>query len=779
MSKHNAKSMTSPPDAPIARSDLIARIVHDFSPVIVVTAPAGFGKTWLFQALIATLGSGAAQWTVYDCPTVSPDLSRLEQGHRYAIALRPGESLPGLERLRLYGQVLDLGGEDLLLPQDGLSQREWDRCAGWPVLLSPGADCQDALAGQNRLSAFLADDCLVGLDDADMSALLVCGQDWPSWLAMRLAPLAHPATAACQRINSALPDALEQEMLRRLADPSRTADPSGVLAQALRRNPRNLEVVILRLLACNQGKDALALFCKTGGWFLYYRLGHDAFLRVVTGLEAGCDDLPEELAISRAFLMIKAGDVAWAMQFLVQRFGVEIRNVLAVFSGDSALSLRVRLFRITVLIYEDVAPTDRLLEALFEIGGELPLDEPEQRGSFYNAMLEFFLRLRRYEEANGMAEKAMKAYRQADCPILCFYIALHQSVLSLLTSDFNRMDQSLRLAEDMLAKTGFDSPGDRRFLDLLTACMAYENGEPAVLLGFLQEEMAALIAGELWPSLADVAIYYGSHALSVHMTTRVALRFLDGWSVYQPMNRQFRLSLDVRKAQILQSGNFWGDATRLLAPLRAGFDRVWIESAQEALARLAGRDEITLALSWLRQISYERPGFPHLDRKLEVMLTNPHLLVRQEIAVSLWLAFVLRQTQQNSRARTLLRQVFERCASHGGLTALSEEWLFLDHLLQDRRIVEFVMAATPARAILRRLDKGRHSSLAAARTRLTQQELKILSMLAEGASNKLIARNSGISEPTVKFHLKNVYRKLGCSRRHEAIAAAKALGWVR
>lgn len=187
---------------------------------------------------------------------------RGRQGHRYAIALRPGESLPGLDRLRLYGQVLDLDGEDLVLPQGGLSKRDWDRCAGWPVLLSPGADCQDALAGQSQLSTFLAEDCLVGLDDAEMSALLVCGESWPSWLAMRLPPLAHPATGACQSIRRALPGALEQEMLRRLADPFRAADPSGVLAQALRRNPRNLEAVILRLLACNQGKTHCPCFAR-------------------------------------------------------------------------------------------------------------------------------------------------------------------------------------------------------------------------------------------------------------------------------------------------------------------------------------------------------------------------------------------------------------------------------------------------------------------------------------------------------------------------------------
>jgi DNA-binding NarL/FixJ family response regulator len=51
-------------------------------------------------------------------------------------------------------------------------------------------------------------------------------------------------------------------------------------------------------------------------------------------------------------------------------------------------------------------------------------------------------------------------------------------------------------------------------------------------------------------------------------------------------------------------------------------------------------------------------------------------------------------------------------------------------------------------------------------------------MIAEGAANKFIANTLGLSEATVKFHLANVYRKLGCRKRREAIAAARALGLV-
>ncbi|OLP46731.1 hypothetical protein BJF95_15540 [Rhizobium oryziradicis] len=758
---------------------LVERILLDVRPVTVVRASAGFGKTWLLKALIEAIPPSATKWILCDDHETPPDLTRLEPGRRYVIATRNHETLPGLDRLRLYGQVLDLSGSDLVFPINALSVEDWDRCAGWPVLLSNAAAAPVGDPDDTRLTHFLADCCLADLTEAQVCALVLGEHEWPSWLMERLPPLAHPSTQAYRRVLAALPGAVEKRLLSCFADPAQQGLFSSTLAQALTRKPVHLKAVILQLLARGQGGQAVSLFCKVGGWFLYYRLGHAAFQELLSMLEAACDEHSEELIISRAFVVIKAGDIGWALQFLARHFGPDMRDVLKVLSSESALSLRVRLFRITVLIYEDVAPTDRLLNALFDIGRDLPLNAPEQRGSFYNAMLEFFLRLRRYEEADGMAEKAMAAYRQADYPILCFYIALHQSVLSLLTSDFNRMVQFLRLAADMLQNSGFDSPGDRRLMDLVNACMAYENGAPEALLAFLDHDLSGLMEGELWPSLADIAIYYGSHALSVHMSTRAGLRFLERWSVYQPLNRQFRLSLEVRKAQILQNGNGWGDAVRLLTPLSAGFNRVWIESAEDALARLSARNEITLAMTWLRQIAYERPSFLHLDRKLEMILSNPHLLVRQEIAATIWLAFVCRHTQQNSKARNLLRQVFELCASHGGLTALAEEWLFLDHLLQDKRMAEFVMAATPARAILRRLDKGRQSSLAAARTQLTQQELKILMMLAEGASNKLIARNCGIAEPTVKFHLKNVYRKLGCTRRHEAIATARALGWVR
>ena len=51
---------------------------------------------------------------------------------------------------------------------------------------------------------------------------------------------------------------------------------------------------------------------------------------------------------------------------------------------------------------------------------------------------------------------------------------------------------------------------------------------------------------------------------------------------------------------------------------------------------------------------------------------------------------------------------------------------------------------------------------------LTRREVEILRLLAEGYSNAALAKMLWITEQTVKFHLSNIYRKLGVSNRTEA-----------
>jgi DNA-binding NarL/FixJ family response regulator len=61
---------------------------------------------------------------------------------------------------------------------------------------------------------------------------------------------------------------------------------------------------------------------------------------------------------------------------------------------------------------------------------------------------------------------------------------------------------------------------------------------------------------------------------------------------------------------------------------------------------------------------------------------------------------------------------------------------------------------------------------------LTERESVILGALARGLSNEQIAKELWVAEQTVKFHLTNVYRKLGVSNRTEAARFAYQQGLV-
>jgi len=59
---------------------------------------------------------------------------------------------------------------------------------------------------------------------------------------------------------------------------------------------------------------------------------------------------------------------------------------------------------------------------------------------------------------------------------------------------------------------------------------------------------------------------------------------------------------------------------------------------------------------------------------------------------------------------------------------------------------------------------------------LTARELEVLALLAEGASNKQIARRLGISTHTAKYHVASLLEKLDAVSRTDAVAHAARIG---
>ena len=60
---------------------------------------------------------------------------------------------------------------------------------------------------------------------------------------------------------------------------------------------------------------------------------------------------------------------------------------------------------------------------------------------------------------------------------------------------------------------------------------------------------------------------------------------------------------------------------------------------------------------------------------------------------------------------------------------------------------------------------------------LTEREREVLSLMADGLSNQEIAEKLSITERTVKYHVGNIYGKLGVRTRTEAVLLALQYGY--
>jgi DNA-binding NarL/FixJ family response regulator len=93
---------------------------------------------------------------------------------------------------------------------------------------------------------------------------------------------------------------------------------------------------------------------------------------------------------------------------------------------------------------------------------------------------------------------------------------------------------------------------------------------------------------------------------------------------------------------------------------------------------------------------------------------------------------------------------------------------YVDKDVTVEEIVKRILALHPIK----------HHASEGPRAQLTRREVHVLNHVANGLSNKQIARRLGLSEKTVRNHLSHVFTKLGATNRTEAVLNAMRAGLV-
>jgi predicted ATPase/DNA-binding CsgD family transcriptional regulator len=135
------------------------------------------------------------------------------------------------------------------------------------------------------------------------------------------------------------------------------------------------------------------------------------------------------------------------------------------------------------------------------------------------------------------------------------------------------------------------------------------------------------------------------------------------------------------------------------------------------------------------------------------------------------LSFVARQDAIEARTRLRVKRVLPpQIDGEEGEEHKTDAYLALAYSILDR-----IAAAPQVKRATRETESGA-DALRSMSEPLTNREMEILALVAQGLSNQQIANRLVVSVSTVKWHNYQIYAKLGVNNRTSAIAAARLVG---
>lgn len=460
------------------------------------------------------------------------------------------------------------------------------------------------------------------------------------------------------------------------------------------------------------------------------------------------------LGLFKVVQALKSGDLVRAdalMDVLSEHFDIP---TLEHCGPDCAPELACVLFM--KAIYSDENISQQASERLFALLANLPKNAPMLRAIVYNVSLDLSMRRKQFDEAKGAAHRALFHYDAAGESGVAFYVHLYLAVIGLWGGDCAGAVGHLRDARSSLAQFEGAVENDHLILRSFEMIAAYETGAADTFIKHLMSDDDTIPFGELWPSIAAPIISYGRKALATHVTPAAALSWIRRWRVRQWRSRRFDALISAQEALALQDMGRWQEADEILADIEAAEDiEVRLASLASGLDRSAKSQE--------------------LANRLSECLRTPNLSLRQTVHLRLLAA-------QSAVARGIER---EGARHLGAAIKAASPDAFPAIWSENRTRVAALLARRELRGELHRFPKLKRQIQTLAKTQatdkpadLTQQEFRVLQLLAEAQSNKAIGVRLGIALPTVKFHVKNLCRKTGARNRRDVVQAAIDAAWL-
>jgi LuxR family maltose regulon positive regulatory protein len=388
------------------------------------------------------------------------------------------------------------------------------------------------------------------------------------------------------------------------------------------------------------------------------------------------------------------------------------------------------------------------------------------------------LRRGEIESARLCGQKALGYFRAALNDYGCIFMNIHLGKIAIAEGRLTEANNHLYAAEELVLE---HFPRNMSVLSIIRTVMAeiaYARNNIAQAAELLTETLTTIATSEGWPELyaggyatsALLALAQGD-AAGAEATLTTAAELLSVRAL-----PRLNLFLMACRADLLRRSGRIAPANALLAAIEAGL------AAHNAVG-WAERDEHAFTKARLHLAAAEPD---QALRVLEPIVSEARRQgrIRSELRAEMMRVLALGAQGQDEAAARILRGVVERTRGE------SERRMFIDEgpamaerlrdLVRRRNAAQLPPATLEYIADLLTGFGALTAGDAKARllASLTPREREILRQLVRGGSNKVIARAIDLNENAVKFHLKNIFRKLGVAGRGMAVTMAEKLELV-
>ncbi len=440
-------------------------------------------------------------------------------------------------------------------------------------------------------------------------------------------------------------------------------------------------------------------------------------------------------------------------------------------SDDEFLEMEVELMRVGVDRYSDTACDEPYVARFQALVDRVPSDNTPLRGAFANMLCALQYERGELEAALATGDEAVVHYRRMSSLFGEVFVYVHQGRILLESGRLRDSQATLRQAWALARDTTGPNTETEAVAASALAATVYQRGDLEEAQSLLATALPALEQGENWFEMLAAA-YETSAAIALSRTGPAAAHEFAQRAREMGMRRDLERLIRFADLLNLQAHIAAGtiehravpalEASLTAGQVREPSPRLRLR-ASLALARLAlARGQPRIASDAAVRLADECRSSRHLRQGIQARLIEAlaaHRLGERDIAGRAFDAAV------NAAMHEGFRQMF---------CEFGEE---LRPLLENADVTAFHADAPRVRD---RFLQSVHDSIgvpasATGSNNLSEREREVLRLLAEGLSNKSIARALRVSDNTVKFHLKNLFTKLGVSTRTEAVQLAPSV----